>query len=278
MKNLRHMWLTLVATMLLYAPFLPAALATVSDISGFVSQVDGDTVTSSEWNQWVGGIYTYINNNIVVELNKLNAKGNLLSHDGTSITAITNAGASDNGKVLTFNNAATTGWQLATAVGTAPLTTKGDIIGYSSSAQRIPVSATDGDVLTVDSTNAFGIAWKGGVIPKGGIIAWSPSAAGTSTVPTGWHLCDGNSGRPNLIGRFILGTRPNGSSAAPAGSGFGVYTADSDPGGSVTHAHTVVANTSVSASGAPAFVVTTTSTSAASTMPACYALVYIIKD
>ena len=40
----------------------------------------------------------------------------------------------------------------------------------------------------------------GGIIPTGGIIMWS----GT-TVPTGWYLCDGTNGTPNLTGKFIYG-------------------------------------------------------------------------
>lgn len=40
----------------------------------------------------------------------------------------------------------------------------------------------------------------GGIIPTGGIIAW----AGTS-VPTGWYLCDGTNGTPDLTAKFIYG-------------------------------------------------------------------------
>lgn len=40
----------------------------------------------------------------------------------------------------------------------------------------------------------------GHFIPPGGIIMWS----GT-TVPTGWKLCDGSNGTPDLKGRFIVG-------------------------------------------------------------------------
>lgn len=46
-----------------------------------------------------------------------------------------------------------------------------------------------------------------GTIPIGGIIMWSGS-----TIPTGWAFCDGNSGTPNLVDKFIVG----------AGSGYAV--------------------------------------------------------
>ncbi|RWZ87322.1 MAG: tail fiber protein [Hydrotalea sp. AMD] len=50
------------------------------------------------------------------------------------------------------------------------------------------------------------------VVPIGGIIMWSGS-----TVPTGWHICDGTNGTPNLIDRFIVGSggiHPVGSNGA----------------------------------------------------------------
>ena len=40
------------------------------------------------------------------------------------------------------------------------------------------------------------------VVPTGFIGMWSGSA---STIPTGWALCDGTNGTPNLTDRFILG-------------------------------------------------------------------------
>jgi hypothetical protein len=41
-----------------------------------------------------------------------------------------------------------------------------------------------------------------GGVPAGVILMWSGSAG---TIPTGWALCDGQSGRPDLRDRFILG-------------------------------------------------------------------------
>ena len=40
------------------------------------------------------------------------------------------------------------------------------------------------------------------VVPTGFIGMWSGSA---STIPTGWTLCDGTNGTPNLTDRFVLG-------------------------------------------------------------------------
>ena len=54
-------------------------------------------------------------------------------------------------------------------------------------------------------------------VPSGVISMWSGSAA---AIPSGWNLCDGTNGTPNLIGKFI-------KSASTAGG----------TGGSNTHSH-----------------------------------------
>lgn len=38
-------------------------------------------------------------------------------------------------------------------------------------------------------------------MPTGGIIMWSGTVA---TIPSGWHLCDGTNGTPDLRNRFIV--------------------------------------------------------------------------
>lgn len=40
------------------------------------------------------------------------------------------------------------------------------------------------------------------VVPVGGIIMWSGSIA---SIPSGWVLCDGTNGTPDLRGKFVLG-------------------------------------------------------------------------
>lgn len=60
-------------------------------------------------------------------------------------------------------------------------------------------------------------------IPSGLIAIWSGTLA---NIPSGWNLCDGVSGRPNLLDKFVVGvpdavTNPGGT------------------GGAATHSHTV---------------------------------------
>ena len=70
-----------------------------------------------------------------------------------------------------------------------------------------------------------------GTIPVGGIIMWSGSIG---TIPTGWALCNGSNGTPNLQDRFIVG----------AGSGYSVAgTGGSANATLVSHSHTASTNT-----------------------------------
>jgi hypothetical protein len=56
---------------------------------------------------------------------------------------------------------------------------------------------------TITATNYALNATGNGPIPRGGIIMWS----GT-TAPTGWALCNGDGGTPDLRGQFIVGYNP----------------------------------------------------------------------
>ena len=53
------------------------------------------------------------------------------------------------------------------------------------------------------------------VIPSGVIVMWSGT---TSDIPTGWVLCDGDNGTPDLTDRFVIGA---GNLATPGASGGG---------------------------------------------------------
>ena len=71
-----------------------------------------------------------------------------------------------------------------------------------------------------------------GTIPVGGIIMWSGSIG---TIPTGWALCNGSNGTPNLQDRFIVG----------AGSGYAVAaTGGSANATLVSHSHAATSSVS----------------------------------
>tara|TARA_B100000949_G_scaffold89894_1_gene80296 strand:+ start:1180 stop:1983 length:804 start_codon:yes stop_codon:yes gene_type:complete len=81
--------------------------------------------------------------------------------------------------------------ELSGVTGTTNSTTKGDLETYSTEPTRLPVGA-DNDILTADSTDPRGIAWKvntsGGGVPIGMIAPFA-----MHTVPNGWLTCDGTS-------------------------------------------------------------------------------------
>ena len=70
-----------------------------------------------------------------------------------------------------------------------------------------------------------------GTIPLGGIIMWNGSVA-----PTGWALCDGQNGTPDLRDRFIVGATSGGDDVYP-GVGVG-QTGGSADAIVVSHSHT----------------------------------------
>ncbi|MBY0545806.1 MAG: hypothetical protein K2W95_00805 [Candidatus Obscuribacterales bacterium] len=268
-RQLRN-WLLACA---LTASALPVGAA-ISNISGYITQVDGDTVTAAEFNTWVGGIYTYINSNLTATLNLIDAKGELLTFDGSNHVALGNAGASDNGKALVLDNAETAGMKWASIASTTALTTKGDILGYAAALTRVPVG-TDGQVLTARSSNANGIAWETATtIPTGIIALWSGAIA---DIPSGWALCDGAGGRPNLQGLFVVGAG-NASPAATGGMGLmspgGPY-GDNSAGAGLGPSHTH--GTAIAVTSAPGAFSALNQVSPTTITPRYYALAYIIK-
>ena len=57
------------------------------------------------------------------------------------------------------------------------------------------------DGLTATTLQLNALAATGG-IPSGGIIMWSGSVG---SIPTGWVLCNGSNGSPDLRNRFVVG-------------------------------------------------------------------------
>jgi len=78
-------------------------------------------------------------------------------------------------------------------------------------------------------------------IPSGGIILWSGS---TGSVPSGWYLCDGTNGTPDLRNSFIVGAGNTYAVGATGGTADAIVVAHThtatvtDPG----HNHTFTAS------------------------------------
>lgn len=69
----------------------------------------------------------------------------------------------------------------------------------------------------------------GGGIPTGGIIMWSGSIA---SVPSGWALCNGSNGTPDLRDRFVVGATQDSGGVASTN-----ITGSLSKSGSPTHDH-----------------------------------------
>ena len=111
-------------------------------------------------------------------------------------------------------------------------------------------TASAGTNTTQLATTAFAIA---NGIPSGCIVLWSGSVG---SVPSGWYLCNGSNGTPNLQDRFIIGAGNTYAVAATGGSADAVVVSHTHTA-SVTdpsHTHTVNKFTGVNASGGTAYV------------------------
>ncbi len=169
-----------------------------------------------------------------------------------------------------------------------------DIVGAGSGnmyTRKMKIWAEGGLTVAGSVTNSGTVsaaAFVGnGTIPIGGIIMWSGSI---SAIPTGWALCNGLNGTPNLTNRFVLAA----SLTVPPGSAGGAGTHTITTAEMPSHTHAVPFRSTFSgrssATGDNQYVQevwgitltsTTTpsgatgSTTAFSTMPPYYALAYI---
>jgi microcystin-dependent protein len=86
---------------------------------------------------------------------------------------------------------------------------------YGFNYKFVLADSTNAVIQTYD--NLYGIigvqATSGATIPAGLISMWSGSIG---SIPSGWYLCDGSNGTPNLTDRFVIGA---GSSYAVNGTG-----------------------------------------------------------
>lgn len=196
---------------------MPNPFAQANNTVGSLSA--GHIVLATEWNAAVGGIYTYINSTLLAGgLNKMANKGDLYVFDGANLQAL---GVGSDGQYLTARSGASYGVDWESIVNTTTLTTKGDILTYSTGLTRLPVG-TDGQFLTARSTAPDGIDWETptGNVPLGGMIFWDLSLR---AMPSGYNLCDGGTYNgfvtQNTQGLYFVGAAL--SANPPASGGMG---------------------------------------------------------
>ena len=75
-------------------------------------------------------------------------------------------------------------------------------------------AVADGEYLRRSSSSIVGGTPSGSSVPTGVIAMWSGTLA---TIPSGWALCDGNNGTPNLVAKFIRGVNTSGTNPGTTG-------------------------------------------------------------
>lgn len=94
----------------------------------------------------------------------------------------------------------------------------------------------DAGNMTVNGTSlTTAITGIGAIVPTGVIVMWSGSVA---SIPTGWALCNGSNGTPDLRSRFIVGATSDASTGVTFNADTGVVSGAYGPGntgGSVAH-------------------------------------------
>ena len=149
--------------------------------------------------------------------------------DGTSIgasTASTGAFTTLSATSATLTNPLPV---LSGGTGVTTSTGTGNVVFSADPAlSGIPTAptATAGTNTTQIATTAFVTSALSGGFPSGGIVMWSGSIA---TIPSGWFLCNGANGTPDLRNRFIVGAGSTYAVAATGGSANAVL---------VSHTHT----------------------------------------
>lgn len=124
--------------------------------------------------------------------------------------------------------------QVGASPSSFPVTTKGDLFGYSTTAARIPVG-TNAQVLTADSTQSLGVKWAAAtaslpVTTKGDLLGFSTLAA-RLPVGTDTQILSADSSQTMGL-KWIANTpafpmlAPNGSTGAPSYS----FTSDGTTG------------------------------------------------
>ena len=143
---------------------------------------------------------------------------------GTTSTTFTNLTTNVTGTLPVANG----------GTGAATLTANNVILGNGTSAVAFVAPGTNGNVLTSNGTT-----WTSTTITSfvtGMIMMWSGTIA---TIPSGWLLCNGSSGTPDLRNRFVIGAFSDDSGTAKTTvTGSATQTGGTKDAIVVSHTHT----------------------------------------
>ena len=136
--------------------------------------------------------------------------GDITAGTASSISANTNSTNKD--QFIPFINETSGSQQVRADAGikynpSSNTLTTGTFSGSGASLTSLPAANLTGTIAdarfpatlpAVSGANLTGIVG----VPTGVIVLWSGAA---NALPTGWALCDGSSGRPDLRGKFVVG-------------------------------------------------------------------------
>jgi hypothetical protein len=136
-----------------------------------------------------------------------------------------------NSNTITGNAAVSGALAVTGAISGSTATFSGAISSVSPTFTGTPVAPTanPGTNTTQIATTAFVLA---NGIPSGAIMLWSGAIG---SIPSGWALCDGNNGTPDLRNRFIVGAGSTYAVGATGGSADAIV---------VSHTHTATSSVS----------------------------------
>jgi len=119
-----------------------------------------------------------------------------------------------------------------TAIASA-ISSKSDSNSPTFTGTPLAPTAASGTNNTQIATTAFVTTAVAASFPTGGIILWSGSVA---SIPSGWALCNGSNGTPDLRNRFVVGAGSTYAVAATGGSADAIV---------VSHTHTATSTSTV---------------------------------
>lgn len=121
------------------------------------------------------------------------------------------------------------------------IASKADVNSPALTGTPTAPTATLGTNTTQIATTAFVLANS---VPTGLISMWYGTIA---SIPTGWYLCNGSNGTPDLRDRFIVGASSDETSIAKTNiTGSLTQTGGSKDAIAVSHTHTATSTSSVS--------------------------------
>ena len=115
----------------------------------------------------------------------------------------------------------------------AAVASKADSNSPTFTGTPLAPTANSGTNNTQIATTAFVTTAVAAAFPTGGIIMWSGSVA---SIPSGWALCNGSNGTPDLRNRFVVGAGSTYAVDATGGSADAIV---------VSHTHTATSTSTV---------------------------------